>query len=187
MCRGCLGLLMTKYGMVGWHVWPPSGQAGRNKHSWLDVQPNTQFRYGRLRDFRYGLKKSFWFVSLCFVVDKWSSSWIHFIIIPTFWHWLFFRVASLALGKSKNFISPVPVKNPLMIWVKLVHTIWTLNIILEMYCIYKSILVRDHSLHGLSQWETTLHCNGVSHWLSPFTVLFLLVLITLILHPLIAR
>ena len=27
---------------------------------------------------------------------------------------------------------------------------------------------RDHSRYGLSQWETTLHCNGVSHWLSPY-------------------
>ena len=25
----------------------------------------------------------------------------------------------------------------------------------------------DHFRHGLSQWETTLHCNVVSHWLSP--------------------
>ena len=22
--------------------------------------------------------------------------------------------------------------------------------------------------YGLSQWETTLHCNGVSHWLNPY-------------------
>ena len=27
---------------------------------------------------------------------------------------------------------------------------------------------RDHSEYELSQWETTLHCNVVSHWLSPF-------------------
>ena len=27
-------------------------------------------------------------------------------------------------------------------------------------------LSRDHSLYGISQWETTLHCNVVSHWLS---------------------
>ena len=26
---------------------------------------------------------------------------------------------------------------------------------------------RYHSGRGLSQWETTLHCNVVSHWLSP--------------------
>ena len=25
----------------------------------------------------------------------------------------------------------------------------------------------DHSGYGLSKWETTLHCNVVSHWLSP--------------------
>ena len=28
-------------------------------------------------------------------------------------------------------------------------------------------MVRDHSWYGLSQWETTLNCNGVSHWPSP--------------------
>ena len=25
---------------------------------------------------------------------------------------------------------------------------------------------RDHSWYGLSQWETPLHCNGVSHWIN---------------------
>ena len=28
---------------------------------------------------------------------------------------------------------------------------------------------RDHSGYGISQWETTLQCNVVSHWLSPYT------------------
>ena len=28
--------------------------------------------------------------------------------------------------------------------------------------------VRDHSEHGLNQWEATLHCNAVSHWLIPY-------------------
>ena len=28
--------------------------------------------------------------------------------------------------------------------------------------------LRYHSVYGLSQWETTLHCNVVSHWLSPY-------------------
>ena len=27
----------------------------------------------------------------------------------------------------------------------------------------------DHSGHELSQWETTLHCNVVSHWLSSYS------------------
>ena len=27
---------------------------------------------------------------------------------------------------------------------------------------------RDHTRYGLIQWETTLHCNVVSHWLSPY-------------------
>ena len=32
---------------------------------------------------------------------------------------------------------------------------------------------RDPSGYGLSQWETTLHCNVVSHWLSPYSELSL--------------
>ena len=28
---------------------------------------------------------------------------------------------------------------------------------------------RDHCVHAPSQWETTLHCNVVSHWLSAYT------------------
>ena len=28
-------------------------------------------------------------------------------------------------------------------------------------------LLRDHSRYGPNQWETTLQCNVVSHWLSP--------------------
>ena len=35
-------------------------------------------------------------------------------------------------------------------------------------CHTNFILPRDHSRYGLSQWETTLHCNVVSHWLSPY-------------------
>ena len=27
---------------------------------------------------------------------------------------------------------------------------------------------RDHSEYGLSQWETTLQCSIVTHWLSPY-------------------
>ena len=37
-------------------------------------------------------------------------------------------------------------------------------------CIMASYLrdiTRDHSGYGLSQWETTLQCKVVSHWLSP--------------------
>ena len=29
-------------------------------------------------------------------------------------------------------------------------------------------ILRDHAGYGLSQWETTLHCNVVSHWLRPY-------------------
>ena len=29
--------------------------------------------------------------------------------------------------------------------------------------------IRNHSGYGLSQWERTLQCNVVSHWMSPYT------------------
>ena len=33
--------------------------------------------------------------------------------------------------------------------------------------LWNFILIRDHSAFWLSQWDTTLQCNVVSHWLSP--------------------
>ena len=33
--------------------------------------------------------------------------------------------------------------------------------------------IREHSGYGFSQWETTLHCNVVYHWLNPYTEWFL--------------
>ena len=30
------------------------------------------------------------------------------------------------------------------------------------------VICRDHSGYGLIQWESTLHCNVVSHWLCPY-------------------
>ena len=39
----------------------------------------------------------------------------------------------------------------------------------------KSGPCRKHFGYGLSQWETSLHCNVVSHWRSPYPDLFLLV------------
>ena len=36
-------------------------------------------------------------------------------------------------------------------------------------CIRLRSHTRDHPGHGLAQWETTLQCNVVSHWLSPCT------------------
>ena len=36
-----------------------------------------------------------------------------------------------------------------------------------------AVTCRDQSGHGLSQWEKTLRCNIVSHWLSPYPELSL--------------
>ena len=30
-------------------------------------------------------------------------------------------------------------------------------------------MLRDHSEQGLSQWETTLYCNVIFHWLRPYS------------------
>ena len=32
-----------------------------------------------------------------------------------------------------------------------------------------AVLTRDHSVYRLSQWNTALQCNAVSHWPSPYT------------------
>ena len=37
------------------------------------------------------------------------------------------------------------------------------------YTLQMPVLCKDHSVNGLSQWETMLHCNIVFHWLSPYT------------------
>ena len=37
------------------------------------------------------------------------------------------------------------------------------------YVIAFNICYRDHFVCALSQWETTLHCNVVSHWLGAYT------------------
>ena len=36
-------------------------------------------------------------------------------------------------------------------------------------CITWLVDVRDHFVNAPSQWETTLHCNVVSHWLGAYT------------------
>ena len=49
-------------------------------------------------------------------------------------------------------------------WIKLINyaSIW--------FCsLYMYIQYVDNFVYGLSQWETTLHCNVASHWLSPYT------------------
>ena len=37
------------------------------------------------------------------------------------------------------------------------------------HCADRSPRYRDHSVHGLSQWEKALHSKASSHWLSPYT------------------
>ena len=34
------------------------------------------------------------------------------------------------------------------------------------------VIYRDHSGYGLSQWDPMIHCDIVSHWLSPYPVWF---------------
>ena len=42
------------------------------------------------------------------------------------------------------------------------------------YCSMFFLFSRDHSVHAPIQWETTLHCNVISHWLAVYTKLSLL-------------
>ena len=56
----------------------------------------------------------------------------------------------------------------------LLHKIMML-IVIRQGLLYKAFLIivtniqiRDHSESGLSQWETTLLCSGVSHWMGPY-------------------
>ena len=44
--------------------------------------------------------------------------------------------------------------------IQMIHILWS---------ILRWWIRRDHSGYGPSQWETTLQCNVVSHWLSPYT------------------
>ena len=37
------------------------------------------------------------------------------------------------------------------------------------YSIRRGCIHRDHFVYAFSQWETTLQCNIVSHWLGPYT------------------
>ena len=39
---------------------------------------------------------------------------------------------------------------------------------LHIQCHILHTVQNDHSRYELSQWETTLHCNVVSHWLGPY-------------------
>ena len=55
------------------------------------------------------------------------------------------------------------------------QNIWTTyGLCLCLYSNY-SCLFRDHFVYGLSQWGMTLHCNVLTHWLSPYTEWSLLV------------
>ena len=46
------------------------------------------------------------------------------------------------------------------------HTLYASDVL---FIAQQSCLYRDHSRYGFSQWETTLHCNAVAHWLNPYT------------------
>ena len=65
--------------------------------------------------------------------------------------------------------------------------IWLKNVVCEWrpFCLSLNVLkenqkCRDHSRYGLSQWDTTLQCNVISHWLSPYPECFLE--LSLLLH-----
>ena len=61
--------------------------------------------------------------------------------------------------RGNHMIAPVPVKQSWRIWVPNCNKTEENKIV----CIF-----RDHSGYGISQWETTLQCGFVSHWLTPY-------------------
>ena len=67
-----------------------------------------------------------------------------------------FRITSLA---------PVPVKQSGRMWVTLINTKPQQNTTTSKPCAY---LFRDQSRYAPNQWEMTLQCNDVSHWLGAY-------------------
>ena len=49
----------------------------------------------------------------------------------------------------------------------LIFTLQNISHQLSIYAL-KTLKPRHHSVYGLSQWETTLQCNAISHRLSPY-------------------
>ena len=53
--------------------------------------------------------------------------------------------------------------------ISLVKTNWIKYVIFDETSLQGLVIHMGHSGYGLSQWERTLHCNTVSHWLGPYT------------------
>ena len=45
-----------------------------------------------------------------------------------------------------------------------------------------SMVIRDHFVYALSQWEWTLHCNVASHWLGTYTKWSMSISFDVLLH-----
>ena len=95
---------------------------------------------------------------------------VHFINIPSckdtsFCLW----VVQWCVGhNSLASVYMVTMRNSDIESVKMLIMILTASII--SYCVIQwPVMGRDHFVYTPSQWETTLQCNVVSHWLGAFT------------------
>ena len=82
-----------------------------------------------------------------------------------FWSWWFYSNLNITGQHSKNMPSHHQRK---FHWHKMILWLSYLNngIFLTLLTHH---LYRDRFVYVLSQWETTLHCNIVSHWLGAYT------------------
>ena len=82
-------------------------------------------------------------------------------------------------SRYENPMSCCPPKT-LLIWEKqcfasnviacwFVHPSNSINWMIKMFCQNQCYSCRDHFVNAPCQWETTLHCNVVSHWPGAYT------------------
>ena len=63
-----------------------------------------------------------------------------------------------------------------LLWLCLIAFSGALKLNDVAFCLLGMCLFRDHFLCVSSQWETTLHCNVVSHWLGAYPKCSLLII-----------
>ena len=89
------------------------------------------------------------------------------------WYVLYVSVSKHQLPQGRpliQFLNPIDLHEP-----RLRHEVSRLFHSLHVHLKQQAVRAmqvdchRDHSVYGISQWERTLQCNVLSHWLSPYT------------------
>ena len=86
--------------------------------------------------------------------DLWRF-WFHFIAM-----YLYFNFSAWFSCESSKSLD-----HGMYVWAEVDFHGWNRTSASQ---IISAVGINDHSGYGLNQWETTLHCNVVSHWLSPY-------------------